>query len=153
MKLSLYRLHGGKESTIGALYIDGVFCCFTLEDEYRAIKVKGETRIPSGTFKILLRKEGGFHEKYAIKFPAIHKGMLWLQDVPNFQFILLHIGNNDLDSAGCILLGDSVKQNITDKGMLAESSIAYQRIYPIIANELEKGGIVTIEIFDKITNN
>lgn len=153
MKLSLYRLNGGSESTIGALYIDGHLGCFTLEDEFRQIKVKGETRIPAGTYRVSLRKEGGKHESYKLKYPDFHKGMLWIQDVPNFNYILIHIGNNDSDSDGCILIGDSVKQNITDKGLLAESTNAYKRIYPIIANELEKGTVVTIEIFDSINQH
>src|SRR3989304_4581521 len=107
MKLSLHRFSSGNESTLGLLHIDGKFECFIIEDEYREVKVKGETRIPSGTYKILLRKEGGFHEKYLTKYPASHKGMLWLQEVPGFQYILIHVGNTDLDSAGCLLVGDS----------------------------------------------
>ena len=153
MKLSLYRIRGSEESTIGLLYIDSFFSCFTLEDQFREIKVKGETRIPAGTYRMTLKKEGGKHEQYKLKYPDIHKGMLWIMDVPNFNYILIHIGNNDSDSDGCILIGDSVKQNITDNGMLAESTICYKRVYPIVANELEKGNIVTIEIFDSIPIN
>ena len=35
------------------------FLCFTLEDEHRAVKVKHETRIPEGLYKLKLRKHGG----------------------------------------------------------------------------------------------
>ena len=149
MKLTLQRFSGASESTLGLLFIDGKFSCFILEDEFRAVKVKKETRIPAGTYKILLRKEGGHHERYSQKFPTIHKGMLWLQDVPGFQFILIHIGNTDLDSEGCLLTGDSCMQNVTTRGSLAGSGAAYERIYPVIAEELVKGGIVTIEVFDE----
>lgn len=150
MKLSLHRFSNGNESTLGLLFIDGKFEVFIIEDEYRAVKIKAETRIPAGLYKILLRKEGGFHEKYKVKFPTIHKGMLWLQDVPGFQYILIHIGNTDLDSAGCLIVGDSAMQNITTRGSLAGSTPAYERIYPVIANEIESGKVVTIEIFDSI---
>ena len=150
MKLSLYRFSSGNESTLGLLHIDGRFVCFIIEDEYREVKVKGETRIPSGDYKISLRKEGGFHEKYSAKYPKIHKGMLWLQDVPGFEYILIHLGNSDLDSAGCLLVGDSATQNITTRGSVAGSGAAYERIYPVVANEIEKGSVVTIEIFDEI---
>lgn len=149
MKLTLQRFSGGKESTLGTLSIDGKFQVFTIEDEYRTVKVKGETRIPSGTYKIILRKEGGKHEDYKKKFPLTHRGMLWLQDVPNFQYILIHIGNTDIDSQGCILIGDSASQNVTERGSIAGSGSAYQRIYPDIAKILEAGGIVTIEVFDE----
>mgnify|MGYP001608463751 FL=1 len=57
MKLTLQRINAGKESTIGVLYINGAFAAFTIEDEYRTVKVKGETRIPSGIYKIILRTE------------------------------------------------------------------------------------------------
>ena len=149
MKLTLQRFSGGNESTLGTLFVDGKFQCFILEDEQRAFKVKGETRIPAGTYRILLRKEGGHHESYLKKFPAIHKGMLWLQDVPGFQFILMHVGNTDIDTMGCLLTGDSAMQNITQRGSLAGSTAAYERVYPPIANEIENGNVVTIEIYDE----
>lgn len=149
MKLTLQRFSGGKESTLGLLFINNKFACFTIEDEYRTVKVNGETRIQSGTYKIILRKEGGKHENYKKKFPLTHKGMLWLQDVPNFQYVLIHIGNTDIDSEGCILIGDSAMQNITERGFIAESGKSYMRVYPLIAGALERGEIVTIEIFDE----
>jgi len=149
MKLTLQRLYAGKESTIGVLYIDGVFSAFTCEDEFRTVKINGETRISSGTYKIILRKEGGKHENYKAKFPIMHKGMLWLQGVPDFEYVLIHIGNSDIDSEGCILVGDSVSQNITERGTLSSSTSAYGRIYPLIAKELEAGGVVTIEVYDE----
>lgn len=149
MKITLQRIHANNESTIGILSIDGIFAAFTIEDECRAVKVKAETRIPSGTYKVLLRKEGGHHESYKKKFPAIHKGMLWLQDVPGFQYILIHIGNTDLDSEGCILIGDAVAQNVSERGAISGSGNAYARIYPKIANALEAGQTVTIEVYDE----
>ena len=45
----------------------------------------GETRIPKGIYKIGLRTVGGHHIKYSSKFPSIHKGMLQVLDVANFQ--------------------------------------------------------------------
>ena len=151
MKLSIYRLNDNGQSTIGVLLIDGKFQGFTIEDEFRTIKIKGETRIPSGTYKVILRKEGGKHEHYKTKFPQMHKGMLWLQDIPNFQYVLIHIGNTDIDSEGCILIGDSAVQNVTTRGSIAGSADCYKRIYPIIASAIEKGEICTIEIIDTLT--
>lgn len=149
MKLTLQRINGNNESTIGILSINGVFSCFTIEDEFRTVKVKGETRIPSGTYKIILRKEGGKHENYKAKFPQTHKGMLWLQDIPNFQYVLIHIGNTDVDSEGCILVGDAVTENITVRGAISGSGSAYARIYPVVANAIEKGETCTIEVYDE----
>ena len=108
-----------------------------------------ETRIPSGTYNILLRKEGGFHARYTKKYGSMHKGMLHVQDVPNFQWILIHTGNTDEHTAGCLILGDSQENNILVKdGFIGRSTQAYKRVYPIIASALESGEEVTIEYID-----
>ena len=83
------------------------FLCYTLEDEHREDKIMSETRIPAGTYKLKFRNEGGFHNKYSKRFSSIHKGMLEVCDVPNFKYILIHCGNDDSHTAGCLLLGDS----------------------------------------------
>ena len=150
MKVDLYRLHSNQHSTLGALYINGVFACWTLEDQQQDKKVMHETRIPAGTYEITLRTVGGFHERYSKQFPDIHKGSLWIRNVPGFEYILIHIGNTDNDSSGCILVGDIATQNVTNRGHIGESTKAYKRIYPQIANVLAKGIKVYIQIFDRI---
>jgi hypothetical protein len=128
------------DSTAGAFYIDGKGECFTLEDEAREVKVKHETCIPEGTYEITLRTEGGFHERYLKKFgEAFHKGMLWVRNVPNFEYILIHCGNTDKHTSGCLLLGKSIQ-----KGFLGSSVDAYKEAYPKIAAHLLKGGKVFI---------
>lgn len=146
MKINVKRYSASNESTLGLLYIDGKFACYTLEDEYRNVKLKGETRIKEGEYEIKFRKEGGHHAEYGKKFPQIHKGMLELQNVPEFQYILIHIGNTDKDTDGCILVGDAVNNNKLVKGNITQSTIAYQRIYTPIAKALEAGQKVTIKI-------
>ena len=103
MELEVLRFSSQEDSTSGLLFEIGdlgrKFLCYTLEDERRALKVKGETRVPAGTYKIKLRKEGGFHSRYSKKYGSMHKGMLWLQDVPGFEWILIHTGNTDEHTA------------------------------------------------------
>ena len=135
-----------KNETLGVLSIDGTPMCWTLEDEHRDTKVMSETRIPAGEYKIGLRKEGGHHVKYGAKFPTIHEGMLELQDVPNFKYILIHIGNTDEDTAGCLLVGNSAQ--IGSILTVGESTVAYKRIYTIIANTIKNGKDVKIIIKD-----
>lgn len=154
MKLELYRFSTQNESTLGILYLvnDGTnqkdFLCFTLEDEKRAVKVYGETRIPQGTYKIEYRKEGGYHNKYTKRFPSIHRGMLEVRDVPNFTHILLHCGNTDNDTDGCLLVGNVISQNITKDGFLGQSTDCYKRIYPILADILDKQKQLSIKIIN-----
>ena len=152
MKLKVLRFSSQEDSTNGLLFdaTNGMeFLCYTLEDEKRDQKVMAETRIPSGTYNILLRKEGGFHVRYTKKYGNMHKGMLHVQDVPNFQWILIHTGNTDEHTAGCLILGDSQENNILVKdGFIGRSTQAYKRVYPIIASALESGEEVTIEYID-----
>ena len=154
MRLELYRYSSGKESTLGILYLiddenKKQFLCYTLEDEKRDVKIYGETRIPSGQYFLGLRKQGGYNQKYSVRFPKIHKGMLHLLDVPNFSFILIHCGNTDEHTAGCLLVGDSQENNqIKKDGFIGKSTQAYTRIYPKIAEALEKGENVTITYKD-----
>jgi hypothetical protein len=152
MKLEVQRFSSQSNSTLGMLFdVTGTpkFLCYTLEDEFREVKVSGETRIPSGTYNITLRTEGGFNTRYTEKFGAdFNKGMLWVRDVPNFEYILIHIGNTDLDSSGCLLVGDSQTQNITKNGFIGSSTDAYKRVYPQIADVLVNGGEVCITYVD-----
>ncbi len=146
MKLQVVRFQFGKDATNGMLFIDGEFECYTLEDEYRDVKVMGETCIPEGTYDVKFRKEGGFHSRYSAKYKNAHYGMLHVQDVPNFEFILIHTGNTDEHTAGCLLLGET--QQDLDKGkdgFIGNSTVAYKKAYAKIANHMLEGKPVTIE--------
>jgi len=158
MELEVIRFSSGTDSTNGILLeviqqgneIDGIFkqkkfLAYTLEDEYRSEKKFGETRIPNGTFQLGLRKVGGYHAKYSKRFPHIHVGMLHVLDVPGFEYILIHCGNTDEHTAGCLLVGDSQENNqITKDGFIGKSTQAYKRIYPRIAEAIDCGEKVTI---------
>ena len=158
MKLEVIRFSSCTDSTNGVLLevieqgndIDGLwqqkkFLAYTLEDEQRDTKVLGETRIPNGVYKLGLRKVGGYHARYTKRFPHIHIGMLHVLNVPGFEYILIHCGNTDEHTAGCLLVGDSQENNqITIDGFIGKSTQAYKRIYPRIAEVLECGEEVTI---------
>ena len=122
--------------------------CFTLEDERREIKVPGETCIPAGEYQLTLRTEGRHHQRYKDRYGENHKGMLWVRDVPDFTFILIHVGNKDDDTDGCLLLGDNAMQNLTEDGSITASRSAYQRVYPPIAAAIERGEDVSIHYVD-----
>tara|TARA_B100000073_G_scaffold100938_1_gene80389 strand:- start:1657 stop:2103 length:447 start_codon:yes stop_codon:yes gene_type:complete len=137
------RFSSGENDTLGALYRDKEFVCFTLEDEQRAVKVAGETRIPNGKYDLAIREHGGFHARYQNKFD-FHRGMIEVMDVPNFTDILIHIGNDDEDTMGCLLVGDSSYQNVTKAGFIGDSTNAYRRMYPQMVDDIIEEG-ATIE--------
>lgn len=152
MKLEVLRFSSGEDSTSGLLFDvsnEREFLAYTLEDEYRDSKKYGETRIPAGTYKIQLRTVGGFHQKYSTRFYDIHKGMLHVTDVPGFEYILIHCGNTDEHTHGCLLVGDTQHNNMVEEdGFIGRSTAAYKRIYVPIAKALEQGEEVTIEYID-----
>jgi len=153
MKLEVLRFSSQADSTSGLLFevsdLGRHFLCYTLEDERRALKVKGETRVPAGTYNIKLRNEGGFHSRYSKKYPGVHIGMLHIQDVPNFEYILIHTGNTDEHTAGCLIVGDAQENNkIIADGFVGKSVNAYKRIYPSIAKAIQQGEEVTITYID-----
>ena len=150
--LEVLRYSSGADSTLGLLSEVGPegreFLAYTLEDEWREEKVSAETRIPEGTYDVKLRTTGGFHSRYANKFGDWHKGMLHVQDVPGFEYILIHTGNTDEHTMGCLLVADSSTQNITKDGFIGASVSAYKRIYPSLAQWLLDGNILTITYID-----
>ena len=125
------------------------FLAYTLEDEQRDIKVYGETRIPAGTYKLKLRTVGGFHTRYSGKYGAMHKGMIHVQDVPGFEYILWHTGNTDEHTAGCLILGNTQTNNrIAKDGFIGNSVDAYKFVYPRVAAAIESGQDVEVTYID-----
>ena len=146
MKLTVVRTQFGTDATNGILLVDGVFENYTLEDQYQAVKVMHETCIPEGTYEIKFRTVGGFHEKYKTRYGNSHYGMLHLQDVPNFTYILIHAGNTDEHTSGCLIVGETQQDlDISDDGFIGHSGKAYSKLYNKVAKELLLGKKVTIE--------
>jgi len=147
MHLKLPRYNSSTNSTGGLLFVDGLFHCFTCEDEHRDIKIHGETRIPAGTYEIKLRTQGGMTKRYAKKFD-FHQGMLWLQDVPGFDWIYIHIGNNEKHTDGCILVGFGA--NCKNGNTVQHSTLAYTDLYLMVVEAINSGERVFIEIVNQV---
>jgi len=127
MKLTVTRIKSDRDSTLSTVSVNGKFECFGIEDEHRVEKVANETRIPAGIYKVGVRDVGGFHNRYSAKFPEFHLGMLQVLDVPDFEYILIHIGNDDDDTAGCLLVGmNAITQHRIANGA---STAAYIDLY------------------------
>ena len=145
-ELRLVRYGSGLESTGGALLVNKKFLCHTCEDEYREVKVAEETRIPAGVYTVTLRQSGGMNQKYAARFP-FHQGMLHLENVPGFQWIYIHCGNNEKQTSGCILVGYTAHS----KGgfEIARSVEAYTDLYKYILTAFNRGESVSIKVIDQ----
>lgn len=136
MKLLVKDYSHQGDSLIGKLFIDGEQACYTLEDWLEGVNNRVQR---GGPFKVVLRTEGTHHEQYSKKFPDIHKGMLHFL-IPGRRWILLHIGNTHKDTLGCLLVGTTNNAN----GGIENSTVAYKRIYPKIAEAILKGEEVTV---------
>jgi len=145
MKLLVLRYSDNGNSTAGLLLINGTFFCYTLEDEHRDKKVAGETRIPDGVYELKYRNvESPLTLKYREKFDWF-KYHLHVQDVLGFTNIYIHIGNRELNTDGCLLVGNTINNNQREKGFLASSTAAYQTLYDVVGAALDAGEPVAIE--------
>lgn len=126
MKLEIKRLYKKENYTIGKLYVDGVYFCDTLEDAVRDVKIPNHTAIPEGTYRIILHY---ISPKYSKK-----KAYDWcggrlprLVNVPNFDGILIHAGNTNKDTSGCILVGEN-----KEVGKVLNSMATLKRLYKLM---------------------
>ena len=118
MKLELVRVFVGDGYTIGHLSIDGEYFSDTLEDVPRPIKIPDQTCIPAGSYKVVIN--------YSNRFK---RSMPQLLDVPGFEGIRIHPGNDADDTSGCILVGEG-----SIAGHLTNSKQTYNRLFEKLLN-------------------
>lgn len=118
LHLTLIRAYKKDTYTIGRLYAGGRFICNTIEDKDRGlnqfmsesdiqkVKVKAETAIPIGTYKLVVSMSPKFGRK-----------LIEIQNVPAYSGVRVHRGNTAQDSAGCVIVGMN-----TEKGKVTNST-------------------------------
>lgn len=94
MNVTLQREKSTEQSTPGKVYVEAEYLCFSLEDVVRDVKIKGMTAIPAGRYKLDFTFSNRFQ-----------KSTLILLNVPGFEGIRIHGGNDSGDTEGCLLLG------------------------------------------------
>jgi len=124
MILRLDRIYKLNDCTIGKLFVDNVFECYTLEDVVREIKIPNETTIPAGAYDVIVDHS-----------PKYKRLMPHILDVPGFTGIRIHSGNTDKDTSGCILVGDTLD---FPNHRILSSRIAFNRLFKKLqsANEI-----------------
>lgn len=136
MEILLKRKYKAENYTIGDLYVDGRFFCHTIEDKVRPLPARcpdtpmgrtckckekeyARTAIPAGTYRITMERS-----------PRFKRVLPYLHDVPHFLGILIHSGNTEKDSAGCIIVGKN-----TVKGRVTESRKTSDTLNALLSKE------------------
>ena len=150
MELVLERKWKKSDYTIGILLIDNKKFCEVIEDKDRGlkdsmtteqiklIKKPNMTAIPTGTYDVTLDV---FSSKFGnIPFyKKVCNGKLpRLLNVKGFEGILIHCGNTQLDTSGCLIVGENKV-----KGKVINSKIIFEKLYNILKNSKDK---ITIKI-------
>ena len=121
MEILLQRRESNSVCTLGDLYCDGVFECYTLEDPPQATKIYGNTRIPAGKYKVTIT----WSPRFKTMLPL-------LENVPEFEGIRIHPGNYAKDTECCILPGLEKGPNCVLK-----SKDAFRSLFDKIQNSNE----------------
>ena len=114
MELRVERYKSKNKVTIGKLFLNGKFFCYTLEDEIRPLlsKVWGETAIQAGKYTLIMSYSNRFQEY-----------MPEVLNVPNFKGVRIHSGNTIADTHGCLLIGEK-----TDGKTISNTKITYNKL-------------------------
>lgn len=136
MKIHLSRHTFTEQSTIGSIYIDGQWECFTIEDRVRDLKpdgsgkIAGVTAIPEGEYEVVIDKSHRFNRL-----------MPHILGVPFFSGVRIHAGNTAADTEGCPLLGQKRGPDV-----VYSSLTAFESFMPKLRDGLADGKVlITID--------
>lgn len=136
MEIKLRRIALKENYTIGRLYINGNYFCDTIEDKVRPLnnrcdKVYSETAIPYGTYAVTLDVVSPKYSQKSFYIKNANGGRVpRLIDVPFFDGVLIHCGNTEKDSAGCIIVGENKVV-----GKVVNSQVTFKRLYKVLMED------------------
>jgi len=146
--ITVLRYIDDGSTTLGLLFIRDDFFSYTLEDTYHEVKIKGQTRIPAGEYKVEFHKnDTPLTTKYRNKYNwfTYH---LEIKSIPNYSGVFIHIGNDSGDTEGCLLIADGVNASSVQKALIY-STQAYKRFYLRIKDLIDSGEKIRIVIHDE----
>lgn len=147
--LTVLRYSDDGTTTVGLLYLNGFFYCYTLEDAHRDVKIAGGTRIPSGKYEIdFNRADTELTLKYRNASPDWFTYHIEIKNIPGFQGVYIHNGGTHQDTEGCLLVSDNLSVSDAAKS-LTNSKNTFKRLYTYLKTEMEKGTKVRIIVRDE----
>lgn len=112
MEILVKRMTRTGESCIGSMFVNGVFECFTLEDPERDRKIYGRTAIPKGRYEVIINWSNRFKQLMPL-----------LLNVPDYEGVRIHAGNDAADTLGCILVGTTRSPNFIGQSRAAYTAL------------------------------
>ena len=153
MELIVDRKWKKQSYTISNLTIDGKWFCNVLEDKDRSLdssmsiakirelKKPSITAIPRGTYEITLDIISPKYSTNSFYKQVCNGKVPRLLNVKGFEGILIHAGNTDKDSDGCLLVGLNKV-----KGQVVNSRETFKELYKLLKDKHDKGEKITIKI-------
>lgn len=154
MKITLKRIFTNSQYTIGHLYVDGTWVCDTCEDsdrglkdsmsldEIKARKIKDRTAIPQGNYKVTMNVISPRFSKKKYYKDFCGGRLPRLVGVKGFDGVLIHIGNTDKDSSGCIIVGYN-----KEKGKVLNSKEAFEKLYMMLDSANRNGEKIDLKVY------
>ncbi|ECQ1164747.1 hypothetical protein F0P29_09410, partial [Campylobacter jejuni] len=111
MKVTINRRYTGKTCVIGKFKVLDdeekiLFECFSLEEDKEGLESGKDLRIPEGNYNLKRHSPSRFENTLrSITKKDDTMINVYNDEVPSSRAILIHWGNTDKDTQGCILLG------------------------------------------------
>jgi hypothetical protein len=134
MNIWLDRKEYTEHTTVGDIYVNGVWEAVSLEDKVRPEKIKGVTAIPEGKYEVRITWS-----------PRFKRHLPLLIDVPGFDGIRIHPGNTHKDTEGCLLVGENVT-TVAGVPFLSHSVRAFDRLFAKLETAKAKGERIELEV-------
>ena len=154
VELVIRRIAAKADYTIGRLYVNGAYFCDTLENTDRGLdksmpleeltrkKVYGSTAIPTGTYRVTMRRKSPKFSRIDYYRNFCDGFMPRLLQVPGFEGVLIHRGNGEEATEGCLLVGEN-----TSPGGLSDSKRNWEKLMRDYLLPAKESGIpITITI-------
>lgn len=147
MEILVKRIGRRANSTLSRFYVNGGQREYILEDQDRGlqsdmtldeilkIKVRGQTAIPTGRYRLTMR----YSPKYKRWLP-------YLNDVMGFEYIMIHSGNTIKDTLGCLLPGRSFSVTKAGEYQVNDSRAVANPLIREINDAIERGDEVWCEV-------
>lgn len=144
MKIKIIRRYAGKTCVIGKFRVfddneNILLDCFSLEEDKEGLEREQDLRVPAGIYNLKRHVASSFNEKGKKEVAGVKVLKdddsvinIFNNDIPFNRHILIHWGNTDKDTKGCILLG-LTKAN--DNESISSSRLACKKFYDLMYHQ------------------